>query len=51
MSTKGFSLKSVWNFIGMKGKNHSPVAHSFFNNLIKERRDIIKEEFEWFKKY
>ena len=28
---KGFPIKSVWNLIWLKGKNHSPVAQSFLN--------------------
>ncbi len=48
---KGFPIKSVWNLIWLKGKNHSPVALSFLGYIKKERGNIIKEKFEWFEKY
>ena len=48
---KGFPIKSVWNLIWLKGKNHSPVAKSFLNYLIKEKSNIIKNKFDWFEKY
>jgi hypothetical protein len=48
---KGFPIKSVWNLIWLKGKNHSPVASAFLNYLKKEKGNIIKEKFDWFEKY
>lgn len=48
---KGFPIKSVWNLIWVKGKNHSPVALSFLNYLKKEKANIIKDKFDWFEQY
>ena len=48
---KGFPIKSVWNLIWLKGKNHSPVAFAFLEYVKKEKVNIIKESFEWFEKY
>ncbi len=48
---KGFPIKSVWNLIWLKGKNHSPVASAFLNYVKKEKQNIIKEKFDWFEKY
>ena len=48
---KGFPIKSVWNLIWVKGKNHSPVALSFLNYLKKEKANIIKTRFDWFEQY
>ncbi len=48
---KGFPIKSVWNLIWLKGKNHSPVASAFLNYVKREKENIIKEKFEWFEKY
>ncbi|MDP4283679.1 MAG: LysR family transcriptional regulator [Bacteroidota bacterium] len=48
---KGFPIKSVWNLIWLKGKNHSPVASAFLNYVKKEKANIIKEKFDWFEKY
>ena len=48
---KGFPIKSVWNLIWLKGKNHSPVALAFLQYLKKQRANIIRERFEWFEKY
>ena len=48
---KGFPVKSVWNLIWLKGKNHSLVALAYLNYLKKEKANIIKEKFDWFEKY
>ncbi len=48
---KGFPIKSVWNLIWLKGKNHSPVALAYLNYLKKEKGNVIKERFTWFEKY
>ena len=48
---KGFPIKSVWNLIWLKGKNHSPVASAFLSYLKKEKANIMKEKFDWFEKY
>jgi DNA-binding transcriptional LysR family regulator len=48
---KGFPIKSVWNLIWLRGKNHSPVAFSFLNYVKKEKANIIKDKFDWFEKY
>lgn len=48
---KGFPIKSVWNLIWLKGKNHSPVALAFLNYLKKEKSNIIKDKFDWFEQY
>lgn len=48
---KGFPIKSVWNLIWLKGKNHSPVAAAFLNYIKKEKVNIIKEKFDWFEQY
>ncbi len=48
---KGFPIKSVWNLIWLKGKNHTPVASAFLNYLKNKKIDIIKEKFEWFEQY
>lgn len=47
----GFPIKSKWQIIWMKGKKFSPAATSYLNYLKKERKKIIKENFEWFEKY
>lgn len=48
---KGFPIKSVWNLIWLKGKNHSPVAEAFLAYIKKEKSAIIREKFEWFERY
>lgn len=47
----GFPIKSKWEIIWMKGKKFSPAAESYLTFLKKERKKIIKENFEWFEKY
>jgi DNA-binding transcriptional LysR family regulator len=48
---KGFPVKSVWNLIWLKGKNHSPVAQSFLNFLKLKKAEIVREKFDWFEQY
>lgn len=48
---KGFPIKTVWNLIWLKEKNHSPVAMSFLNYLKKEKSNIVRERFDWFEHY
>ena len=48
---RGFPIKSVWNLIWLKGKNHSPIARALLEFLKKEKGNIIKEKFEWFENY
>jgi LysR family transcriptional regulator, low CO2-responsive transcriptional regulator len=48
---KGFPIKSTWNLIWLKSKNHSPVASSFLNYIIDKKSKIIKENFDWFEEY
>lgn len=47
----GFPIKTVWNLIWLKGKNHSPVAMSFLKYLQHEKENIIKNKFDWFEKF
>ncbi len=47
----GFPIKSVWNLIWMKGKNHSPVALSLLDYVRKEKTSIIRDKFDWFEQY
>lgn len=46
-----FPIKSVWNLIWLKGKNHSPVALAFLDYLKNEKENIIKAKFDWFERY
>jgi DNA-binding transcriptional LysR family regulator len=46
-----FPIKSVWNLIWLKGKNHSPVALAFLEYLKNEKENIIKAKFDWFERY
>ena len=48
---RGFPIKSVWNLIWLKGKNHSPVALSYLKYLNDEKANITKDKFDWFEKY
>ncbi len=48
---KGFPIKSTWNLIWLKSKNHSPVANSFLNYIKDKKSKIIKENFDWFEEY
>ncbi|MBA4302249.1 DNA-binding transcriptional regulator, LysR family [Algoriphagus alkaliphilus] len=48
---KEFPIKSVWNLIWLKGKNHSPVALAFLDYLKNEKENIIKAKFDWFERY
>jgi len=48
---KGFPIKSVWNLIWLKGKNHSPVALAFLNYVNMEKANIIRDKFDWFEQF
>jgi DNA-binding transcriptional LysR family regulator len=48
---KGFPIKSVWNLIWLKGKNHSSLAKAFLTYLKKEKANIVKDKFDWFEQY
>jgi DNA-binding transcriptional LysR family regulator len=48
---KNFPIKSNWNLIWMKNKNHSPVANAFLNHIKKEKNNIINEHFNWCDNY
>lgn len=47
----GFPINSNWQIIWMKGKKFSPAALAYLEYLNKERNKIIKDIFEWSKKY
>ncbi len=47
----GFPIKSNWQIIWIKGKKFSPVASAYLNHIKKEKRKIIKENFQWFERY
>ncbi|MDP2112849.1 MAG: LysR substrate-binding domain-containing protein, partial [Bacteroidota bacterium] len=48
---KDFPIISVWNLIWQKGKNHSPVAAAFLSYVLKEKDNIIRENFAWIEQY
>ena len=48
---KGLPLKSTWNLIWLKGKNHSPVAASFLTHIKNQKANIIHTFFNWYEKY
>lgn len=48
---KGFPIKSVWNLIWLKGKQHSPAAKAFLSYLKTEKSTVVKKEFDWFEKF
>ncbi|MFP5041199.1 LysR family transcriptional regulator [Parasediminibacterium sp. JCM 36343] len=47
----GFPIKSVWNLIWLKGKNHSPLALAYLHYLNTEKENIVHKRFDWFEKY
>jgi LysR family transcriptional regulator, low CO2-responsive transcriptional regulator len=48
---KGFPIKSIWSLIWLKQKKLSPVADSFLNFLKAEKKQIIKNNFDWYEHY
>lgn len=48
---KDFPIKSDWNLIWLKGKNHSPVASALLNFIKKEKINIINDKFKWYEQY
>jgi DNA-binding transcriptional LysR family regulator len=47
----GFPIKSVWNLIWLKGKNHSPVAQAYLHYLRQAREQIRASRFDWYEAY
>jgi DNA-binding transcriptional LysR family regulator len=47
----GLPIKTVWQFIWLKGKGHSPVANAFMQYLKKEKEKIVTEKFQWYEEY
>jgi DNA-binding transcriptional LysR family regulator len=45
---KGLPIKSNWNLIWLKQKNHSPVAKAFKEYILENKDKIIQEKFSWF---
>ena len=48
---KGLPITTTWSLIWLKGKQHSPVAASFFEYLKKEKSQIIHDKFSWYEQY
>lgn len=44
---KGLPVKSNWNLIWLKQKNHSPVAKAFKEYIIENKDKIISDKFSW----
>jgi DNA-binding transcriptional LysR family regulator len=47
----GLPIKTLWQLIWLKGKNHSPVASAFLKHIKEEKEKIVKENFEWYEDY
>lgn len=45
---KGLPIKTNWNLIWMKGKNHSPAALAYMEYLQKNKDQIINNRFSWY---
>jgi len=48
---KGLPIKTVWSFVWLKGKKHSPAASSLLEYMKKEKSNIVRDKFDWFEKY
>jgi DNA-binding transcriptional LysR family regulator len=48
---KGLPIKTTWQLIWLKGKQHSIAAQSLLNYIKKERQNIIYQSFNWYEKY
>ncbi|HLP65191.1 LysR family transcriptional regulator [Flavobacterium sp.] len=48
---KGLPIKTNWNLIWMKGKNHSPAAAAYMDYLRKNKDDIINNRFSWYENF
>jgi DNA-binding transcriptional LysR family regulator len=48
---KGLPIKTNWNIIWMKGKNHSPAADAYMDYLKKNKDSIINNRFSWYENF
>lgn len=51
ISLKGLPIKTNWNLIWMKGKNHSPAATAYMDYLRKNKDSIINNRFSWYENF
>lgn len=48
---KGLPIKTNWNLIWVKGKNHSPAAVAYLDYLQKNKDEIIHSRFSWYENF
>lgn len=48
---KGFPIKTTWSLIWLKGKKHSPVSMFYLDYLVKEKEQIVQDQFNWYEQY
>lgn len=44
-------IKSLWSFIWLKGKTHTPVASALLAYMQAEKSNIVQEKFDWYEQY
>ncbi len=44
-------IKSLWSFIWLKGKTHTPVASALLAYMKEEKSNIVQEKFDWYEQY
>lgn len=44
-------IKSLWSFIWLKGKIHTPVASALLAYMKEEKANIVQEKFDWYEQY
>jgi DNA-binding transcriptional LysR family regulator len=44
-------IKTLWSFIWLKGKIHTPVAGALLAYMKEEKANIVQEKFDWYEQY
>lgn len=48
---KGMPIKTTWSLIWLKGKKHSPVSMAFLNYIESEKKNVVRDTFDWYEQY
>jgi DNA-binding transcriptional LysR family regulator len=44
-------IKTLWSFIWLKGKIHTPVASALLAYMKEEKSNIVQDKFDWYEQY
>ncbi len=51
IKVKGLPLNSTWNLVWLKQKKFSPIAKAFYQYILKNKEELVKNNFSWYENY